>query len=189
LGEQVAVEPPPPGGGGGGGGGLTVTVNEVELEPDPFGVTTEIKPVVAAPGTAVAICVESVTVKDALVPLKVTEVAPVKKVPVSVTAVPIGPLVGEKLVIVGGVGGGGGGGGGGDPPVDPNSYAPASGVPPTGRKPPSASVAGKLEGSPLSIGNVPVNKCKSGLNKSLLTKYGSSELGPKVSVNPQVLPA
>ena len=37
----------------------------------------------------------------ALVPLKATAVAPVKLVPVMVTALPTGPLVGLKLVIVG----------------------------------------------------------------------------------------
>ena len=37
----------------------------------------------------------------ALAPLNVTAVAPVKAVPVSVTLVPTGPLVGVKLVIVG----------------------------------------------------------------------------------------
>ena len=37
----------------------------------------------------------------ALVPLNLTEVAPVKFVPVITTLVPTGPLVGEKLVIVG----------------------------------------------------------------------------------------
>jgi hypothetical protein len=41
-------------------------------------------------------------VKLALVPLKVTAVAPVKFVPLIVTLVPTGPLVGVKLVIVGG---------------------------------------------------------------------------------------
>src|SRR5712664_1687945 len=43
-----------------------------------------------------------VTVKVALNPLKVTAVAPVKFVPLIVTLVPTGPLVGVKLVIVGG---------------------------------------------------------------------------------------
>ena len=38
----------------------------------------------------------------ALVPLKVTAVAPVRLVPVMTTLVPTGPLAGEKLVIVGG---------------------------------------------------------------------------------------
>ena len=37
----------------------------------------------------------------ALIPLNVTTVAPVKFVPVIVTLVPTGPLVGVKLVIVG----------------------------------------------------------------------------------------
>ena len=45
--------------------------------------------------------VADVTVKVALVPLKVTAVAPVKFVPLIVTLVPTGPLAGEKLVIVG----------------------------------------------------------------------------------------
>ena len=39
--------------------------------------------------------------KVALVPLKVTAVAPVKFVPLIVTLVPTAPLVGVKLVIVG----------------------------------------------------------------------------------------
>ena len=37
----------------------------------------------------------------ALTPLNVTAVAPVKLVPLSVTLLPTGPLVGAKLVIVG----------------------------------------------------------------------------------------
>ena len=43
-----------------------------------------------------------VTVKLAVLPLKVTAVAPVKFVPLIATLVPTGPLVGVKLVIVGG---------------------------------------------------------------------------------------
>ena len=39
----------------------------------------------------------------ALTPLNATAVAPVKFVPVIVTLVPTGPLVGAKLVIVGGL--------------------------------------------------------------------------------------
>ena len=39
--------------------------------------------------------------KAAAVPLNVTAVAPVKFVPLIVTLVPTGPLVGAKLVIVG----------------------------------------------------------------------------------------
>src|SRR5438876_6083075 len=45
--------------------------------------------------------VAELTVKLALVPLNVTAVAPVKAVPLIVTLVPTGPLVGVKLVIVG----------------------------------------------------------------------------------------
>ena len=41
--------------------------------------------------------------KLALVPLNRTAVAPVKFVPLTVTLVPTGPLVGVKLVIVGGL--------------------------------------------------------------------------------------
>ena len=44
-----------------------------------------------------------VTVKLAVLPLKVTAVAPVKFVPLIATLVPAGPLVGVKLVIVGGL--------------------------------------------------------------------------------------
>src|SRR5437667_2724707 len=45
--------------------------------------------------------VAELTAKLALVPLKRTAVAPVKVVPLIVTLVPTGPLVGVKLVIVG----------------------------------------------------------------------------------------
>ena len=41
--------------------------------------------------------------KAAVAPLNVTEVAPVKFVPLIVTLVPTGPLVGAKLAIVGGL--------------------------------------------------------------------------------------
>ena len=41
-------------------------------------------------------------VKPASVPLKITAVAPVKLVPVMVTTVPTGPLVGVNELIVGG---------------------------------------------------------------------------------------
>src|SRR2546430_7253028 len=44
----------------------------------------------------------AVTVKLALTPLKATAVAPVRLVPLMVTLVPAGPLVGAKLVIGGG---------------------------------------------------------------------------------------
>src|SRR2546425_1133382 len=84
-------------------GGLATTVNALALVVVPPGVVTLSGPVVAPLGTVAAIEVEELTVKLALVPLKVTAVAPVKLVPVIVTLVPTGPLVGVKLVIVGGL--------------------------------------------------------------------------------------
>src|SRR5437899_8492185 len=78
------------------------TVKLLELFPVPPAVVTLIVPVVAPVGTVAVICVSEFTVKDeALVPLNVTEVAPVKFAPVIVTLVPTAPLVGEKLVILG----------------------------------------------------------------------------------------
>jgi|HubBroStandDraft_6_1064221.scaffolds.fasta_scaffold1290151_1 hypothetical protein len=60
-------------------------------------------PLVAPVGTVALICVELLTVKDvAVVPLNLVDVAPVKFVPVIVTEVPITPLGGLKLVMVGG---------------------------------------------------------------------------------------
>ena len=67
---------------------------------------TAIGPVVAPVGTLVAIVVSLVTVNAAAVPLNVTDVAPVKPVPVTVTDVPSLPLVGSNPVTVGAVGGG-----------------------------------------------------------------------------------
>ena len=81
-----------------------VTVKSLALSAKPSGVVTLILPVVAPPGTVVSIRVSETTVKEvATVPLKATWVAPVKFVPVMVTAVPTGPLVGVNDVIVGGV--------------------------------------------------------------------------------------
>src|SRR5207245_11637495 len=65
-------------------------------------VVTLIVPVVAPAGTVAVIWVSEFTVNVAVVPLNVTAVAPVKAVPVSVTLAPTAPLVGEKLVMVGG---------------------------------------------------------------------------------------
>lgn len=62
---------------------------------------TTIGPVVAPGGTMAVIWVADSTLKFALTALKVTTVAPVKFVPLMVTEVPIAPLVGEKLAIVG----------------------------------------------------------------------------------------
>ena len=82
-------------------GGLT-TVNALELVAVPPAVVTLIGPVVVPADTVARIEVAEVTVKLALTELKVTEVAPLKFVPPMVTLVPTGPLVGAKLVIVGG---------------------------------------------------------------------------------------
>ncbi len=83
-------------------GGLT-TVNELLLVAVPPGVVTLSRPVVAPAGTVAWIAVAELTVKLALTPLNATAVAPVKFVPLMVTLIPTGPLVGAKLVIVGGL--------------------------------------------------------------------------------------
>src|SRR6516164_4675179 len=68
----------------------------------PPGVATPILPVFAPVGTVLVICVSESTVKlVALTPPKLTLLAPVKLSPVITTLVPTGPLVGEKLEIVG----------------------------------------------------------------------------------------
>jgi hypothetical protein len=69
----------------------------------PLEVMTPIGPVVAPAGTVAVIAVAEPTVKLALVPLNRTVVAPVKLVPLMVTLVPTGPLLGVKLVIIGGL--------------------------------------------------------------------------------------
>ena len=76
-------------------------VKLVELEALPLGVVTETKPVVAPVGTVVAIEVPVFELMTAVVALKRREVAPVRFVPVTVTAVPTDPHVGERPVIVG----------------------------------------------------------------------------------------
>ncbi len=78
-----------------------VTVNEPDDVAVPPGVTTETGPVVAPLGTEVEIWLASVIENVAAVPLNFTLVAPLKFVPVSVTLVPTGPLVGETAVIAG----------------------------------------------------------------------------------------
>lgn len=62
---------------------------------------TEIDPFGAPAGTVVVILVELTTVKVAAVPLNLTEVVPVKLVPVRVTEVPARPEDGVKDEIVG----------------------------------------------------------------------------------------
>jgi hypothetical protein len=83
-------------------GGLII-VKLLALVPVPAGVVTLSGPVVAPAGTVALIAVAEVTVKLALVPLNRTVVVPVKFVPLIVTVAPTAPLVGEKLVIVGGL--------------------------------------------------------------------------------------
>lgn len=82
-------------------GAPAVTVKFVALRADPLGVVTVILPVVAFAGTVATILVELVMEKVALTPLNRTEVAPVNPVPLIVTDVPVGPLVGVNDVIVG----------------------------------------------------------------------------------------
>jgi hypothetical protein len=74
--------------------GAADTVNELELVAVPLEVVTLICPVVAPEGTLVVIDEAETTVKLALTPLNFTAVAPVKFVPLMVTLVPMGPLVG-----------------------------------------------------------------------------------------------
>jgi len=67
----------------------------------PAGDTTLMRPVVAPAGIVAVILVGELTTKAAAVPLKLTAVAPVKLLPLTVTEAPIWPLAGEKFVIVG----------------------------------------------------------------------------------------
>lgn len=85
-------------------GAPCVTVKSVALMPDPLGVVTVIRPVVAFAGTVATILVEDVTVNAADTPLNRTDVAFVNPVPLIVTEVPGGPLVGVKEVTVGAAG-------------------------------------------------------------------------------------
>jgi hypothetical protein len=88
-----------------GAGVWAVTVKLVLLVPvPPLVVVTAIGPVVAPLGTVALIVVSETKVKAALTPLKVTWLAPVKPEPLMVTVVPIGPLVGVKVEMVGGAG-------------------------------------------------------------------------------------
>jgi hypothetical protein len=76
-------------------------VNGLELVAVPPGVVTEIRPVAAPAGTVAPILVFELTVNGAVVPANLTAVAPVKFVPLIVTSVPTGPLIGENEEIVG----------------------------------------------------------------------------------------
>jgi hypothetical protein len=83
-------------------GGL-ITVKLLALLAVPAGLVTLIGPVAAPAGTVAVIVVAEFTVKLALVPLNSTAVAVVKFVPLIVTLVPTGPLLGVKLATVGGL--------------------------------------------------------------------------------------
>jgi hypothetical protein len=79
-----------------------VTVKFDVLVAVPPAVVTLMGPVVAPVGTVAVIFVAELTMKVvALTPLNLTEVAPVKFVPVIVTLDPTGPDMGENEVIVG----------------------------------------------------------------------------------------
>lgn len=81
---------------------VAVTVKLAELVAVPLGVVTEIVPVVAPVGTVAEIWPLLMTLNvGAVVPWNVTDVAPVKFVPLIVTVSPTAPLVGEKPLIVG----------------------------------------------------------------------------------------
>ena len=77
------------------------TVKLAELVAVPAAFLTLMGPVLAPGGTVVFICVSETRVKFARLPLKVTNVTPVKFEPVIATSVPLGPLVDEKEVITG----------------------------------------------------------------------------------------
>src|SRR5438093_13376067 len=83
-------------------GGGVVTVKLLALVAVPAGVVTLICPMVAPLGTVAVIWVLELAVKLAAAPLKLTTVAPVRLVPVMVTEVPTGPLLGVNELIVGG---------------------------------------------------------------------------------------
>src|SRR5437773_1166365 len=82
--------------------GAEVTVKFTPLLATPPTVTTTL-PVVAPLGTDATMLVALQLVVVAVVPLNVTAPVVPKLVPVMVTAVPTGPVVGFRLVIVGAV--------------------------------------------------------------------------------------
>ena len=83
-------------------GGL-MTVKLLALLAVPSEVVTLIGPLETPAGTVAVIAVAELTVKLALTLLNSTAVAPLKLVPLIVTLVPTGPLLGVKLEIVGGL--------------------------------------------------------------------------------------
>jgi hypothetical protein len=83
------------------GVGEAVTVKLAALVATPPGVVTAIVPVTPPNGTDAVICVAEFTVNVAVTPPNLTAVAPMKFVPVIVTAVPTAPLLGVNEPIVG----------------------------------------------------------------------------------------
>jgi hypothetical protein len=84
-----------------GPGGALSTVKSAALIDVPAAFSTLIGPVSAPVGTLVSIRMSDTTVKLAAVPSNATADVPVKPVPSIVTAVPIGPLVGLKELMLG----------------------------------------------------------------------------------------
>jgi hypothetical protein len=82
-------------------GAATLTVKLPAEVAVPCGVTIEIFPVTAPAGTTAVTLVALTTENVAAAPPTVTEVAPLKFVPVTLTDVPALPLVGLKLLIAG----------------------------------------------------------------------------------------
>ena len=80
---------------------LVFTVKFVEEEPVPLGEVTNIIPLVAPPGTVVVILDAESTVNVVATLLNLTEVVPLKFVPLIITPVPLGPVEGVKDVIIG----------------------------------------------------------------------------------------
>jgi len=83
-----------------------VTVKLAALVADPLGVVTETAPDFVPPGTVAVTCVSLTTVNAAALPLNATDVVAPRFVPLIVTSVPTGPLVGVKPVMVGAAAGG-----------------------------------------------------------------------------------
>jgi hypothetical protein len=86
-------------------GGEAVTVKVATLVAVPPAVVTLHLAEAAPAGTDAVICVAEFTVKVAVTEPSLTELAPVKFVPVNVTLAPTGPLDGEKPDTVGAGGG------------------------------------------------------------------------------------
>jgi len=80
---------------------VELTVKALALVPVPAALVMLMAPVVAPLGTVVLTWLSETTVKLAAVPLTPTALAPLNPLPVSVTEVPTGPLVGANELITG----------------------------------------------------------------------------------------